>query len=476
MSIYTTIIGLVAGICIGFGALYLFVGLRRRSNRVLNLLFAVFALAYAGTLLLGVFWRQATSVEAFLAINRWDALFLPLVFTSLIWYVAVYTKFRPKWLLYSLTLFYIVLGIAYFINPTTIYGKLDTLALLTLPWGETIRNPVGEETLLAIAGMLSQLIVILYIIIACIRQFRRGERQQATLLGLGMAWFIAMLSIEIMGEAGIVPYMPLGEIGFLGIAVAASLQMANSILRTEALLENYRTNLEELVEQRTAALEASQAQLLQETRARAVAEERTRIARDLHDAVTQTIYSAALITEALPRIGERNPDEAQRNLAKLRQLLRGALAELRTLLFELRPASLESADLDTLLTQLVDAFTGRTRIPVQSKISGPNTLQPDVKVAFYRIAQESLNNVEKHARAESVTLLLSQKPDEVIMTIQDDGVGFEPDAISAENLGLVIMQERADAAHAVLNIETEPGSGTQVSLLWLAENNAMEPE
>ncbi len=248
--------------------------------------------------------------------------------------------------------------------------------------------------------------------------------------------------------------------------------MADSILRTEESLDNYRTNLEMLVADRTSELEASQEKLLLEASVRAVTDERTRLARDLHDDVTQTIYSAALITEALPRIWERNPDEARRNLVKLRQLLRGALAEMRTMLFELRPASLESADLDILITQLADAFTGRTRIPVQLKLSGENKLPPDVKIACYRIAQETFNNIEKHARAEHVTLILNRQPDELMLTIQDDGVGFGEDAVSAENLGLTIMQERATGIGAELQIESEPASGTQVSLLWSAESEA----
>lgn len=103
MSLYTTIIGTVAGVCIGFGLLYLFVGLRRRGNRTLNLLFGLFALAYAGTLLLGVAWRQADTINEFISINRWNGLFLPMAFTSLLWYVATYTRVRPKWLLYSPT-------------------------------------------------------------------------------------------------------------------------------------------------------------------------------------------------------------------------------------------------------------------------------------------------------------------------------------------------------------------------------------
>ena len=132
-----------------------------------------------------------------------------------------------------------------------------------------------------------------------------------------------------------------------------------------------------------------------EERARemAVLEERNRLARDLHDAVSQTLFSASLIAEVLPRLWERDQDEGRRRLEEVRQLSRSALAEMRTLLFELRPAALAEAELGDLLRQLADTITGRGRLPVTVEISSRTTLPSEVKVAFYRIAQEALNNV-----------------------------------------------------------------------------------
>ena len=138
------------------------------------------------------------------------------------------------------------------------------------------------------------------------------------------------------------------------------------------------------------------ARLFEQAQEAGANEERDRLARDLHDAVTQTIYSATLIGEALPSVWERDPEEGQRNLLKLRQLVRGALAEMRTLLFELRPASLEHADLANLLRQLGDALTGRTRIPVEVIVDGEGDVPAEVKITIYRIAQEA---VQQHSQA-----------------------------------------------------------------------------
>ena len=110
--------------------------------------------------------------------------------------------------------------------------------------------------------------------------------------------------------------------------------------------------------------------LTEQAQVLAVSQERERIARDLHDSVTQTIYSASLVTESLPQVWERNPEEARDALHAVQQLMRGALAELRTLLFELRADALEKADLDMLLHQLADVLTGRTRALVEVTIQG----------------------------------------------------------------------------------------------------------
>ncbi len=203
----------------------------------------------------------------------------------------------------------------------------------------------------------------------------------------------------------------------------------------------------------------------------AVIAERNRLARDLHDAVTQTLFSASLIAEVLPRLWERNPEEAHRRLEELRLLNRGALAEMRTLLLELRPASLLEAEIDEIFHHLRDAFTGRTHIPVQFVRAGVEELPPEVKVAFYRIAQEALNNIAKHAQASKVLLSLTacQIADarrEIELLIRDNGKGFIPDCITTEHLGLEIMKERAGDIGAKIDIQTGIGQGTTITALW----------
>jgi len=216
--------------------------------------------------------------------------------------------------------------------------------------------------------------------------------------------------------------------------------------------------------------------LQEKDRQAAAGEERRRLARDLHDAVTQTIYSASLIAEVLPSVWERNPTEGQRNLVKLRQLVRGALAEMRTLLFELRPASLAAADLTTLLRHLGDAFTGRTRIPVTYQLVENKPPPTEIKIVLYRIAQETLNNVTKHSEATQVLIELQSERNQVNLTVRDDGRGFDQNHVAEEKLGIQIMNERADEIDARLEVSSSPGKGTQVSISWTGEeyNNAQQ--
>jgi PAS domain S-box-containing protein len=215
-----------------------------------------------------------------------------------------------------------------------------------------------------------------------------------------------------------------------------------------------------------AALAIENARLRLQVERTAVTAERNRIARDLHDSVTQTLFSASLIAEVLPRLVERNPSESVRRLEELRQLTRGALAEMRTLLLELRPATLTEVGMEELLRQLAEATRGRARVPVTLEFDGVDALPPDVKIAFYYVAQEALNNVVKHARAQQVDLYFKAEADRATLMVRDDGQGFERALVTPEHLGLTIMRERSESIGALLEVQSWPGAGTQITIQW----------
>lgn len=204
----------------------------------------------------------------------------------------------------------------------------------------------------------------------------------------------------------------------------------------------------------------------------AVLEERQRLARELHDAVSQTLFSASLIAEVLPEMWERDPAHSRRLLQDLQQLSRGALAEMRTLLLELRPAALREAKLGDLIHQLAEAFTGREGVPVRVEVDRQGAYPGDMQVSLYRITQEALNNIAKHAGASRVTIQLQRTPagsgplKRVELKISDDGCGFDPAKVPLDHLGLGIMRERAEAIGATLDITSQPSRGTQIKVKW----------
>jgi len=204
----------------------------------------------------------------------------------------------------------------------------------------------------------------------------------------------------------------------------------------------------------------------------AASKERQRLARDLHDAVSQTLFSVSLIAEVLPRIYEKDPTAGRERLEELRQLTRGALAEMRMLLLELRPASLAETSLTDLLKQLSEAVIGRARIPIDVDLDQTAQASSEITVALYRIAQEALNNVVKHAGASHARVILrASHPDggeALTMVVEDDGCGFDADDVRSGRLGLGIMAERAESIGADLSIESPPGGGTRVTVVWAA--------
>jgi nitrate/nitrite-specific signal transduction histidine kinase len=208
------------------------------------------------------------------------------------------------------------------------------------------------------------------------------------------------------------------------------------------------------------------AHLYEQAEQTAAAAERSRLARELHDAVTQTLFSANLIADVIPTIWRRNPDEGMQSLEELRQLTRGALAEMRTMLLEMRPESLQRSNIRSLITQLADAFVGRVRVPVDLAIQGDCELSHEVKIVFYRVAQEALSNIAKHSGARQVELHLDCQPGHLGLRIKDDGLGFGVDSIPPGHIGLAIMRERAHSIGAILKIESQPGEGTTVELDW----------
>jgi len=219
------------------------------------------------------------------------------------------------------------------------------------------------------------------------------------------------------------------------------------------------------------------ARLYREAGRLAAMAERNRLAQDLHDSVTQTIFAASLLAGVIPLLWEKDPEDARRQLEDVARLTRGALEEMRVLLLELRPEAMAQVPLEELLRRLAASTESNARLPVSLEADSGGPLPVPVRVSLYRIAQEAVNNVVKHANASRVWIMLrplepgadgEHAPSVVELVVRDDGLGFDRQSVGDGHLGLAIMQERAQDVHAWLEIETAPGRGTTVRVTWVA--------
>jgi signal transduction histidine kinase len=197
----------------------------------------------------------------------------------------------------------------------------------------------------------------------------------------------------------------------------------------------------------------------------AVLEERRRLARELHDSVTQSLFSMSLLAQALPDLWEIDRAEARAGLGQIREMTRAALAEMRALLFELRPAGLGQQGLAYALREHATTIERRAGIAVIVDAARDPALPEPVEQAFFRIAQEALANVARHARARRVQVTL-RGPAPARLAIADDGQGFTIEQAGEGRFGLISMRERAAAVGARLRVRSAPGQGAEVIVEW----------
>lgn len=205
----------------------------------------------------------------------------------------------------------------------------------------------------------------------------------------------------------------------------------------------------------------------------AILEERQVLARELHDAVSQTLWTASLMADVLPVVWDKDREEGEKNLEQLRRLTKGALAEMRMLLLELRPASLIETDFEELMDRLAEATMSRKKLEIEVSAEIGIDMPPDVKIGLYRIAQESLNNIVRHSRATHAKIIVHSVEDGVRIVIEDNGRGFNVEHSAPERMGLNIMQERASGIQADLDISSQVGEGTQVTIFWTRDKETL---
>ncbi|OYU29343.1 MAG: hypothetical protein CFE41_00005, partial [Burkholderiales bacterium PBB2] len=226
------------------------------------------------------------------------------------------------------------------------------------------------------------------------------------------------------------------------------------------------------------ALAMHHAQLLLQERELAVQAERSRIARDLHDAVSQTLFASNVIAGTLVTLAGRLPGQPAlvQQAQALERLNRGALAEMRLLLYELRPDALEGMDLASLLQPALEALRCRGDIAVHADVAPADGLQPAQRLQLYRIAQEALSNIGRHSGAGQAHLLWQPDADDgPTLRIADDGQGFDTALTHPGHFGLENLRSRADDLGASLALRSAPGQGTEVCVVLPRSDTSPPP-
>jgi signal transduction histidine kinase len=286
-----------------------------------------------------------------------------------------------------------------------------------------------------------------------------------TLMVMGVFFFVAMLVSILLGNQFITRPVQQMLRGVRGIT-AGDLSVTVPVTSQDELGElassfNQMTNQ---LDRRTQELsQASAALQLTEAQVKVAAlEERQRLARELHDSVSQALYGIALGAKTARTQLDRDPAKAAEPLDYVLSLAEAGLSEMRALIFELRPESLQNEGLVAALTKQSDALHARYRLEVITRFEVEPEIPLEQKEALYRIAQEALHNIAKHAKATRVDLSLYQKDGVALLEVRDNGKGFDPQGEFPGHLGLRSMRERVEKFGGSLSIDSQPGAGTAI--------------
>jgi signal transduction histidine kinase/ligand-binding sensor domain-containing protein len=270
-------------------------------------------------------------------------------------------------------------------------------------------------------------------------------------------------------------FLGLLGVGFIGVIAGGMRLRLKSVRARSRELERQVAERTAELSQTNALLEGEIAERLQveealrqSEREKATVDERNRLARELHDSVAQSMYGVTLLAEVASQLlSSGRTDQVAGYLGELKETAKDSLAEMRLLIYELRPPVLEEEGLASALQARLEAVESRAGLQTEFHLDGELTLNSQVEEALFRIAQEALNNVLKHAHARRVAVSLGQAGHTVTLEIADDGTGFDPVAARRSGgLGLRGMEERVAAIGAGLEIESAAGSGTRVRVMW----------
>lgn len=324
----------------------------------------------------------------------------------------------------------------------------------TRPIVDTLLSLTGVAlvtSVIAVAGLYPQIpgISMLYLLVVVALASTRGL--YAAILASGIS--VVAFDFFFVSPPFAFAFVKLKDLLTLGVLLATA-------VITGQLTSKLRFTAEQ-AQQR----EREMRRLYQQAQELAALQERQRLARELHDSVSQALYGISLGAHTAREALESSDQEQERySLEYVIALAEAGLAEMRALIFELRPESLATEGLVAALQKQVAVLQARYHLTVEADLGEEGALSLEQKEPVYRIAQEALHNIVKHAHARTVLLRLAHQEHKLLLEIGDDGRGFDPTGAFPGHLGLASMQERAKQLGGILTIESAPGQGTRIQM------------
>lgn len=270
----------------------------------------------------------------------------------------------------------------------------------------------------------------------------------------------AILGLTVIGAA-------MAAAAIVGFLQNSKLKQAVERLSEQQRRRSYRVTLTSGEEEGGVPVseqEQSDAIWTEKVKFSAVIEERQRLARELHDAVSQQLFAISMTATAVSRTIERDWERAKRQVQLIEEMASVAQSEMRALLLHLRPVHLDGKNLAAALTALVDELKQKVPMKIDLDVDDSITMKPEAEDHLFRIAQEALSNTLRHAKAESMEIKLHRKGPEVRMLLKDTGIGFDLEAKKQTSYGLLTMEERVNELGGYLHMISKPGEGTSIDI------------
>ncbi|MUT68667.1 sensor histidine kinase [Paenibacillus sp. NEAU-GSW1] len=308
-----------------------------------------------------------------------------------------------------------------------------------------------------------------------------ARRRNITETGLWLLIIVSLVVIVLQGFGYVKLFTLQGKWAVIGLSIigasmaAAALAgyLQNSKLKAalQRLTEQQRKknirvtiDSDEETNEREQGEDSEDAIWTEKVKFSAVIEERQRLARELHDAVSQQLFAISMTATAVSRTIERDWERARRQVQLIEEMAAVAQSEMRALLLHLRPVHLDGKNLAMALTVLVEELKQKVPMEIQLAVDETIILKPDAEDHLFRIAQEALSNTLRHSKAEHMEIRLYREEHEVRMLIADDGVGFDAEAKKQTSYGLLTMEERVNELGGSLHMISKPGAGATIDI------------